>query len=254
MTILPFFLSYVTVLSTVEGFCAQPSRSYVGRGAAEFNPVASRRLAAEVGGDKMPAQLPNQLWSLPNKLSASRIAMIPILGLLWDIPHLRAGVFVAASLTDFLDGYLARKMKTSSRFGAFLDPVADKLMVATALVLLSGEWGMVVAAPAALILCREIGVSALREWMAEQQQRDVVKVSWAGKLKTVTQLIAISILLTTRPSSLLGPTADSHMSIYSAAAAKAGLISLYVATAATIFSGWNYLRAAWPVLSRTDGN
>ena len=114
--------------------------------------------------------------TLPDKLTLSRVVMVPVLIMLWcasfglgpvALRAVRTGVFAAAAVTDFLDGYLARKMDLCTPFGAFLDPVADKLMVAAALMLLAGDWGRMVAVPAALIIGREIGVSALREWMAE---------------------------------------------------------------------------------------
>jgi CDP-diacylglycerol--glycerol-3-phosphate 3-phosphatidyltransferase len=158
--------------------------------------------------------------------------MIPVLGLTWHHPALRAAVFAAAALTDWLDGYLARKWRQTSRFGAFLDPVADKLMVSAALVLLAAERGMEVGVLACVILCRELGVSALREWTASMGHRDVVAVAWAGKVKTATQLTAITVLLASPPPHPGG----------------LGLALLQAATAATVWSGWGYLRAAWPLL------
>ncbi len=92
-------------------------------------------------------------------------------------------IFAVASITDYLDGYLARRWDICSPFGAFLDPVADKLMVSTALILLSGKYGSVVAIPTSIILAREIAVSALREWMASRGKRDSVKVGFQGKVK-----------------------------------------------------------------------
>jgi len=158
--------------------------------------------------------------------------MIPVLVLTWSHPKVRAGIFAGAAITDFLDGYLARKWNQMSRFGAFLDPVADKLMVAAALVLLAAERGMAVGLLSAIILCREIGVSALREWMATGGHRDVVAVAWAGKVKTVTQLVAITVLLAIPPP---------HP-------AAVGMVMLQVATLATVWSGFGYLKAAWPLL------
>ena len=155
--------------------------------------------------------------------------MIPLLYVLWGKPLLRSSLFVAAAITDWLDGFIARKQHLVSRFGAFLDPVADKLLVATTLVLLSSECGIRVGAPSALIISREIGVSALREWMSEMGARDVLKVGAAGKVKTATQLVSLAILLL-RPESAVG------------------LLLLRVAALATIYSGWQYLRAAYPSL------
>lgn len=179
------------------------------------------------------------IWTVPNILTLSRVAAIPILGITWNSRRARTALFVAAAFTDWLDGFLARRMNLSSRFGAFLDPVADKLMVATALVLLSAEWGMVVAGPATCILCREVGVTALREWMAESGERDTVAVSFAGKVKTTAQLVAICVLLSSAPP--VGTPSP---------VAVAGLCALYVATTCTLVSGLGYLKAAWPVLTR----
>ena len=149
--------------------------------------------------------------TLPDALTVSRVVMVPLLVALWCPPFTslgidpgqlrlgRAALFVAAAITDFFDGYLARKLDLCTKFGAFLDPVADKLMVAAALVLLAADWGVLVGVPAVLIISREIGVSALREWMAESGERASVAVSMAGKLKTVVQLVALSVLLGVPP-------------------------------------------------------
>lgn len=127
-------------------------------------------------------------------------------------------------------------------------------MVASALVLLSGEWGMVVAAPATFILCRELGVSALREWMAEMQQRNVVKVSWAGKVKTTVQLTAISLLLFTTPPFSMLPSSATKVQYLTALTriAQLGLVCLYGAALATAVSGFGYLSAAWPLLTQAE--
>uniref|UniRef100_A0A0G4HDC9 CDP-diacylglycerol--glycerol-3-phosphate 3-phosphatidyltransferase n=1 Tax=Chromera velia CCMP2878 TaxID=1169474 RepID=A0A0G4HDC9_9ALVE len=110
------------------------------------------------------------------------------------------GIFAAASLTDFLDGILARKLNITSQFGAFLDPVADKVMVCAVLVLLAERYQTpLVTVPAVLILCREIGISALREWMAQSGRSDIVKVAFSGKLKTATQMLALLLLLSSQP-------------------------------------------------------
>jgi len=139
--------------------------------------------------------------TLPNLLTWLRILLIPVLGLLFLLPApwanaAAAAVFVIASLTDWLDGYLARRWNQSSPFGAFLDPVADKLIVAIALIIVVVEsptaW---LAVPAAVIIGREIAVSALREWMAELGQRSSVAVGLTGKLKTTAQMTAIALLL-----------------------------------------------------------
>jgi len=217
-----------------------PVRPYVTR-SPSFNricyaePLSAGSLDAEASRDSTadhPAQKTTKLWNVPNLLSLVRIGMIPVLVLTWSHPKVRAGIFAGAAITDFLDGYLARKWNQMSRFGAFLDPVADKLMVAAALVLLAAERGMAVGLLSAIILCREIGVSALREWMATGGHRDVVAVAWAGKVKTVTQLVAITVLLAIPPP---------HP-------AAVGMVMLQVATLATVWSGFGYLKAAWPLL------
>ena len=179
--------------------------------------------------------------NLPNSLTLARIIMIPIFGLVFFLPVEWAGlvaalVFALAAVTDWLDGYLARRWEQTSAFGAFLDPVADKLMVAVALVALvavnPSPW---FAFAAAVIIGREIAVSALREWMAELGKRATVAVSMIGKFKTAGQMIAIIMLLYGEP--VLGlPTAIL------------GLILLYVAAGLTLWSMIIYLRAAWVVL------
>ena len=148
----------------------------------------------------------NKFLNIPNTLTILRISLIPIFIIVFYIPwkfHYAASsiVFILASVTDYLDGYLARKLQQESAFGKFLDPVADKLIIAVALVLLAEEqascWFTI---PAIVIVCREIAVSALREWMADVGNRTNVAVSWLGKLKTALQMIAICMLLAIPPS------------------------------------------------------
>jgi CDP-diacylglycerol--glycerol-3-phosphate 3-phosphatidyltransferase/cardiolipin synthase len=146
-------------------------------------------------------------------------------------------VFTLAALTDWLDGWLARRWEQTSPLGAFLDPVADKLMVAVALVLLvQGDPSMWLALPAAVIIGREITVSALREWMAEIGARAKVAVSMAGKLKTTAQMVAIVLLI------LGGPVLGLPI-------VELGMVLLYVAALLTLWSMVLYLRAAWPSLT-----
>ncbi|HHC72052.1 MAG TPA: CDP-diacylglycerol--glycerol-3-phosphate 3-phosphatidyltransferase [Thiotrichales bacterium] len=182
---------------------------------------------------------------LPNILTLSRIVMIPIFVALFYLPFRWANeasmaVFVLAAFTDWLDGYLARRMKLTSRFGAFLDPVADKLMVAAALVLIV-DWnptpfaGWLLAMPATVIIGREITIAALREWMAELGERARVKVSWLGKVKTTAQMTALPMLIYRDP---VGPLDVGLI----------GFVLLYVAAVLTIWSMIQYLRAAWPLL------
>ena len=143
----------------------------------------------------------NKFLNIPNGLTILRISLIPIFIVVFYIPwkfHYIAStiIFILASVTDYLDGYLARKLQQESAFGKFLDPVADKLIIAVALILLVEEhatpWFSI---PAAVIVCREITISALREWMADVGKSTHVAVSLLGKLKTVLQMVAICMLL-----------------------------------------------------------
>jgi CDP-diacylglycerol--glycerol-3-phosphate 3-phosphatidyltransferase/cardiolipin synthase len=180
-------------------------------------------------------------WNLPNTLTWLRILMIPGIVALFYLPfwwaHPAAGVgFALAGITDTLDGYFARKLGQTSRLGAFLDPVADKLIVAAALVLIISrdpQWYLVIAA--IVIIGREIAVSALREWMAEIGARGRIKVSTLGKYKTIMQIVGLSLLLFRRD--LFG------IPIYTL-----GLVLTGVAAVLTLWSMILYLRLAWPAL------
>lgn len=153
-----------------------------------------------------------------------------------------AVVFALASITDWLDGYLARKLNAMTPFGAFLDPVADKLLVAVALVLLVElHASAILAVPALVIVCREIVVSALREWMAKYSSRNSVAVSFVGKVKTGFQMTAIVVLLAN------GQDVSSYFAIL-------GYILLYLAAGLTIWSMYLYLKLAWPDLSSGMNN
>src|SRR5271154_6927689 len=140
-------------------------------------------------------------WNVPNTLTWLRIVMIPGIAILFYLPfkwaHPAAGIgFALAGITDTLDGYSARKLGQTSRLGAFLDPVADKLIVAAALVLIvSRDPHWYVAIIATVIIGREIAVSALREWMAEIGARGRIKVSVMGKYKTIMQIVGLSMML-----------------------------------------------------------
>jgi len=181
------------------------------------------------------------MFNLPNILSLLRIALIPVLIGCYFLPSETASiwatiVFAIASLTDWLDGYLARKWDQTSAFGAFIDPVADKLIVAIALVLVlykTPEWYVLI--PVVIIIGREITVSALREWMAEVGERNAVKVSFVGKLKTAFQMVSIGCLI-------------FHNSLFGLPIFDIGIALLYVASALTISSMWSYLKAAWPIM------
>ena len=181
--------------------------------------------------------------NLANILTWIRIAAIPVVVYCFfssmDFARPIAGiVFGLAAITDVLDGYAARKLGQTSRFGEFLDPVADKLMVAVALVLLvQSDPRIVVTLIAMVIIGREITVSALREWMAGLGARDEVKVSLAGKLKTALQMFGIAFMVYQRD--LFG------VEIY-----DVGYWLLLVAAAMTLWSMVIYLRAAWPSMQQ----
>lgn len=182
-------------------------------------------------------------FNLPTNITLLRIALIPLLMVVFYLPWQHANtactaIFVLAGITDWLDGYLARKMNMETPFGAFLDPVADKLMVAMVLVLLVQQQGSpYLAVPAAVIIGREITVSALREWMAEIGQRAAVNVSQLAKWKTAAQMAALGLLLYSED--LWGlPINDL------------GYILLYLAALLTLWSMGNYLRAALIVMAK----
>ncbi len=181
--------------------------------------------------------------NVPNTLTWTRIAAIPLIVLLFYMPYSWADpaaglLFAAAGITDSLDGYFARRLGQISRLGAFLDPVADKLIVAVALVLLvSKDPRPLIVLTAAVIIGREITISALREWMAEMGQRRKVAVSLLGKYKTTLQIVGLSLMLYRQD--LLG------LPIY-----WIGVAATEVAAALTLVSMIAYLRAAWPELKR----
>ena len=184
--------------------------------------------------------------TIPNILTLLRIALIPAFVICFYLPWkwhylLSAAIFALASATDWLDGYIARKLGQTSPLGAFLDPVADKLMVAVALVLLverhASPW---LAVPAFVIISREITISALREWMAELGKRATVKVSIIGKIKTACQMLAIVVLLA-------NPPGWDHWWV------RVGHVLLDVAVVFTLWSMVIYLRAAWSTLRANAG-
>ena len=179
--------------------------------------------------------------TLPNLLTLMRIALIPVIVLVFFLPVYWAppascAVFALAGITDWLDGYLARRFNAGSRFGAFLDPVADKLMVMAALVLLlSADPRMWLALAVIIIIGREFTISALREWMAELGAGKHIAVSFVGKVKTTVQMLAIGLMLFQYP---LGP-----VPIY-----DIGVVLLFVSAGLTLWSMCLYLLAAWPEL------
>ena len=177
--------------------------------------------------------------NLPNFLTVARIALIPVFALIYVFTDtmywLAAMLFALAAFTDWLDGYLARRLDQTTRFGTFLDPVADKLIVVTALVLLIGAHNSLwVTLPGVVIVGREIVISALREWMAEMNRRGLVAGSWLAQVKTALQMVAIVILLANPP----------HWEPW----VVVGTVLLYCAALITIWSMVSYLRAAWPSL------
>ena len=181
--------------------------------------------------------------NLPTYLTLLRIVLIPVLVIVFYLPinnaHIIAsGIFALAAFTDWLDGYLARKLELTTAFGAFLDPVADKLMVTFALVLvvqaIPDPW---LTVPAAVIIGREITIASLREWMAKVGEDKKVAVSWIGKWKTSVQMIAIGALM-------IAIDWPSDFFVWS------GFGLLYIAAVLTLWSMISYLKAALPVILR----
>jgi CDP-diacylglycerol--glycerol-3-phosphate 3-phosphatidyltransferase len=176
--------------------------------------------------------------NIPNLLTFARIVLLPVILVIFYLPYdwarpLSCAIFLMAAITDWLDGYLARKWEIESAFGAFLDPVADKLMVATVLIMLvedASTWLLTV--PAIVIIGREITISALREWMASVGSRAKVAVSYLGKIKTTAQITALAMLLFR--DHLFG------LPIY-----NIGMACLYLAAVLTIWSMVDYLVAAF---------
>ena len=199
----------------------------------------------------MPAR-----FNIALALTWIRIAAIPLVVIVFMLPGywskpIAAVIFTLAGLTDWLDGYLARKLNLTSKFGAFLDPVADKLMVSTALVLIL--WAapqhemplvpgheMILTVCAAIIIGREIVISALREWMAEMGARSAVAVTGIAKLKTIFQLVGVGAMLFTYPIFGFIP------------AYGIGFLLVLAAAVLTIWSMYIYLKAAWPQLSAPE--
>lgn len=200
----------------------------------------------ELERQRQNAKIDFMSLNLPTILTLGRVAVIPlVLGFFYlDWPYARqsaALLFIAASITDWLDGWLARRWNQTSNFGAFLDPVADKLLVAVALIMLLRDdtqqvvGHQLMAVLVAVIIGREITISALREWLAELGQRKRVAVGTIGKVKTGFQMTAISLMLWQAP---IGP-----IPIY-----LIGYMLLFAASLLTLWSMVIYLRAAWPVM------
>ncbi len=183
-------------------------------------------------------------FNLPMALTWLRIIVIPLFLLLFFVPHhwlawplrdsIAAVIFILAAVTDWFDGWLARRWRQTTAFGAFLDPVADKLMVTAALLILLylGRLDPVVSF---IIIGREITISALREWMAKLGASDSVAVHWLGKVKTAAQMISIPCLLYAQP-------------LYGISLFIVGQVLIVIAAILTLWSMFYYLRKAWPEL------
>ena len=181
--------------------------------------------------------------TLPTAITLFRVGLIPIFVVVFYLPFSWANIaatsiFFVASVSDWVDGYLARVMKQESSFGAFLDPVADKLMVVVIIILLvEAHPSIYIALPSVIIVAREISISALREWMAQLGSSATLQVSFIGKAKTVAQMFALGFMIFAEP--LMGlPIFDI------------GLLLFYWAAFLTIVSMIIYLRSAWPVITR----
>jgi len=183
----------------------------------------------------------NPLYNIPNMLTLSRIGLIPVFVVLFYVPAEWSAtaatvIFMLAAATDWLDGYMARRLNMTSALGAFLDPVADKLMVVTALVLIvQVDPEIWMAIPVVVIIGREITISALREWMAELGARANVAVSEIGKFKTASQMAAITLLI-------------YRDEIWGFPTYTVGMVLLYSAVILTLWSMLVYLKAAAPAL------
>ncbi len=179
--------------------------------------------------------------NLPNILTFARILLIPIFVLVYILPGpgtylVSALLFGLAAFTDWLDGYLARRLNQTTPFGAFLDPVADKLIVVSALVVLIGHHASLwLTLPGLVIIGREIVISALREWMAEMNRRGIIAVTWFARVKTTVQMVAIVVLLANPP-------------VFDRPWVLTGYGLLYLAAVMTLISMALYIRAAWPTL------
>ncbi|MCI0507867.1 MAG: CDP-diacylglycerol--glycerol-3-phosphate 3-phosphatidyltransferase [Gammaproteobacteria bacterium] len=189
------------------------------------------------------------LTNIPNILTLLRIVAIPVFIVIFYLPWSEAHfwatfIFCAAAITDWLDGYLARKLEQTSAFGAFLDPVADKLIVVMALIMLIERNptpfpDVALTIACGIIIGREIVISALREWMAEIGERAQVAVSVIGKIKTLAQMFAIPFLI-------------YEYDIGEFPTSEVGFVLIWIAAALTIWSMVIYLKGAWPIIKNSD--
>ena len=180
--------------------------------------------------------------TLPTVITLLRIALIPLFVIVFYLPFAwvniaAAAIFFVICVSDWVDGFLARSMQLESRFGAFLDPVADKLSIVVVIVaLVSVHPSIVIALPSMIIIAREITISALREWMAELGSRTTVQVSSIGKIKTFAQMWALGFMI-------------YHDALFGIPIFTLGLVTFDLAAILTIASMAIYLRAAWPVIA-----
>jgi CDP-diacylglycerol--glycerol-3-phosphate 3-phosphatidyltransferase len=187
-------------------------------------------------------QIPSQLMTLPNQLTLSRIVAVPVICLFvasgWEwLRWIALLLYIAAAITDWLDGFLARRMKLNSALGKMLDPIADKLLVGGLLVTLAWtrDLGALDLIPAIAILMREMFIAGLREYLGKQAIE--VPVSVLAKWKTTAQLVALGLLIAA--PMLVGLIGIAHF-------------VLWIAAAMTIWTGWEYLRATWPYLAGNE--
>lgn len=182
--------------------------------------------------------------TLPTGITLFRIALIPLFVITFYLPvpwssQIAAAIFGLACVSDWIDGYLARLLRQESAFGAFLDPVADKLIVVAAVILIvQAHPSIYIALPSIIIVAREISISALREWMAELGDRAAIKVSFIGKVKTTAQLFSLFLMVYSEP-------------IAGYPVFQTGLVFYYVAAIFTIVSMVLYLKSAWPVIIKS---
>jgi CDP-diacylglycerol--glycerol-3-phosphate 3-phosphatidyltransferase len=190
------------------------------------------------------------MWTIPNQITLFRIILIPIFVIIFYLPlswsHFGAfAIFWLAAVSDILDGYLARKLNQSSAFGAFIDPVADKLMVVVALVMIAQDyhsWWISVAA--IIMIAREVFISALREFMSSRGKRDIIAVSNMGKYKTAAQMLGIMGLI-------WQPSYDIPLILFNLPHEILNWLSYgfyFIATVLTVTTLITYFKAAWPVL------
>ncbi|MBT4804201.1 MAG: CDP-diacylglycerol--glycerol-3-phosphate 3-phosphatidyltransferase [Legionellales bacterium] len=180
--------------------------------------------------------------NIPTLFTFFRILLIPVFVVVFYIPtdghYIACGIFILAAITDWLDGYLARKLSQTTSLGQFLDPVADKLLVVVALVMVVSEYHMLlISLPAAIIIGREIAVSALREWMSTVGKGLKISVIYMAKLKTAIQMMALTLLIVYSPE-------KSSLYVFAT-----GVGLLYVSAIFTIWSMYIYLKNAWPDLT-----